>query len=165
MALALPEPASPLEALLLRGFLLDVLRHRLGVTGDDLLRVALGPLSVLLPVQRATRKPISPDGERVRQFLESHLHEPVTLTGLCRALGKTKRSLEEAFRKAYGTTIHSYLQHCRMLTAFGLLLDLETKAEFVHQQVGYKSRSAFYRAFRQAFGRSPAQIARRRRTK
>ena len=93
--------------------------------------------------------------ERVRRLLWSELTEGVpTLENLARTLGMSDRTLQRQLR-GEGTTFVALLQELRRDMAPSLLRDGRLAVSEVAFLLGYDDPSAFRRAFRRWFGRSP----------
>ena len=97
---------------------------------------------------------LSPPIEHVRQFIEDHYAEPLTLDRLALTAGRSKRYLVASFRQQTGVTIHAYLTNVRVRRAMDLMRQGE-KAEAVSLLVGYRSKKNFYRHFKAAVGLTP----------
>lgn len=57
-----------------------------------------------------------------------------------------------------GMTVGEFLTHTRLMTAADLLTTTDDTVAAVAAQVGYRSESAFSRAFRLATGSTPARF-------
>jgi AraC-like DNA-binding protein len=105
------------------------------------------PRGPALPVQRA------------REYLEAHLAEPITITGLADAVGQDPFRLTRGFRAALGVPPYAYLTHLRVARARGLLAAGVPPAE-VALQVGFCDQSQLNRHFTRRIGLSPGRYAR-----
>lgn len=68
------------------------------------------------------------------------------------------------FQSATGMTFGQFLTRARLMTAADLLTNSDRNVAGVAAQVGYKSESAFTRAFRAATGETPVQFRRSQRS-
>jgi AraC-like DNA-binding protein len=93
--------------------------------------------------------------ERVRRALWAELSEGVpSLPRLARTLGMSDRTLQRQLREE-GTTFLALLEDLRREMAPSLLRDGRLSVSEVAFLLGYEDPSAFTRAFRRWFGRSP----------
>ena len=95
-----------------------------------------------------------PKMEEVTHFIRDHLGEELTIERLSGAFFLSRYYLMHRFKEIYGCTVHQYIRQKR----------LQQAAEQIRQGVpvlkaaeeaGFGDYSAFLRAFRSAYGRSP----------
>lgn len=67
------------------------------------------------------------------------------------------RQLARLVRRRYGTTLHRAILEQRVETAAQLLRESDQSAEQIGLAVGFRSKSCFYHAFREAYGMTPAE--------
>jgi AraC-like DNA-binding protein len=91
---------------------------------------------------------------RVTEFIEQHLHEPLTLERLAAVVGRHRVNLATEFRSETGITVHDYLTRVRIRRAADLLRQ-GYKIEPVILLVGYLSKKNFYRHFKEQMGMTP----------
>lgn len=105
-------------------------------------------------------------GDRVVGPALSALHErPAhawTLEELARAAGTSRSVLAERFQGLVGTPPMQYLTQWRMLLAANLLCRSSAPLTRIADEVGYRTDTAFCRAFRREFGMPPASWRRSR---
>lgn len=75
---------------------------------------------------------------------------------LARAVGLSRSSFAERFRKRVGNSPMQYLTQWRVHVALGRLADGRASTAEVAEAVGYASEDAFVRAFRRVMGQTPA---------
>lgn len=92
---------------------------------------------------------------RTLSFLHAQPDRPWTLAELASEIGISRARLTKRFRRLVGESPMQYLTSWRMQVASGLLARGVTVANAA-RQVGYRSESAFSRAFRKLVGRTPA---------
>lgn len=97
---------------------------------------------------------------RVREFIDTHLSEEITLLNVSRSVGASIRTTTEEFRAAYGVTIHSYVLRRRLIEAVSLLMTGEHKVEAVSEAVGFGDKATLYRAFRKILQTTPGAVRR-----
>ncbi len=95
-----------------------------------------------------------PKMEEVTHFIRDHLGEELTIERLSGAFFLSRYYLMHRFKEVYGCTVHQYIRQKR----------LQQAAEQIRQgapvlkaaeEAGFGDYSAFLRAFRSAYGRSP----------
>ncbi|MDP3086107.1 MAG: AraC family transcriptional regulator [Rubrivivax sp.] len=88
-----------------------------------------------------------------------------TLEELARAAGTSRSVLAERFQSLVGTPPMQYLTQWRMLLAANLLCRSSAPLTRIADEVGYRTDTAFSRAFRREFGMPPASWRRSRLTR
>jgi AraC-like DNA-binding protein len=90
----------------------------------------------------------------------SHLHrDPArrwTVADLAAASNVSRSVLDERFRHMLGRSPIRYLTDWRLHMAKDLLATTDLGVHAIAHRVGYDSEEAFSRAFKRAYGRSPA---------
>ncbi len=81
---------------------------------------------------------------------------PHSLESLAERAGMSRSSFAEHFKQSFGRGPMDLVRELRLVQAAQLLATSDTPVKAVAEQVGYDSRSYFSRAFRDAFGLSPA---------
>jgi AraC-like DNA-binding protein len=81
---------------------------------------------------------------------------PWTLEELARSVGTSRSVLAERFQHLMGNSPMQYLTQWRMLLACNLLRRSNAPLAQIAEDVGYKTDTAFSRAFRREFGAPPA---------
>lgn len=96
----------------------------------------------------------------IRDYLEAHLSDRVTLADLARATGLTAYAVLRGFRRATGIPPHRYLTQLRVRKA-GELLRAGHSPVMVASAVGFADQSHLNRHFRRLVGVTPGTFARR----
>lgn len=94
----------------------------------------------------------------VKRILEENPEKSYTLLGLARCVGTNDATLKKHFKLAFGTTVFSYLNRCRMEKAHLMLQEHDHKISNVAEEVGFKYATHFSAAFKKHFGYSPAEL-------
>lgn len=100
---------------------------------------------------------------KLRDYLEAHYREAVSLEELAALLQRHPRHLIEAFRNAYGVPPHTYLLQRRIREAKRLLVDGEKPLE-VALTLGFYDQAHFSGTFRRFTGVTPGRFLRATRT-
>jgi AraC-like DNA-binding protein len=79
-----------------------------------------------------------------------------TLASLARASGTSRSVLAERFQRLVGTAPMEYLTQWRMMLAANLLSRGNAPLSRIAEDVGYRTDTAFIRAFRREYGQPPA---------
>lgn len=99
--------------------------------------------------------------KRVRQFVESHLHEDLSLPMIAEELGFHPAYLSKAFKLETGQTLSDYLLSRRMEHAADLLRKTDCKIYEVAEQTGYQTTHYFIKLFKNFYGVTPQQYRNR----
>ena len=97
--------------------------------------------------------------QRVRDFIEAHLSEKIGLEDLSLLVGLDRFRFLKLFKRSIGMTPHAWLLRLRLEKALELMKrqrDL-SMTEVAHA-VGFFDQSHFTRAFRHAYGVTPARF-------
>lgn len=95
-------------------------------------------------------------GARVAKYLNANIERNISLDKLAGRFFVSKYHLCRAFKKFSGTSVHSYINHKRIMYAKQLIESGET-ASGAAERVGFGDYSAFYRAFVRIVGKSPTK--------
>ena len=98
--------------------------------------------------------------QRMLDFIELHLDEPITLSLVARRLGYSPWYCTRQFRQILGLSFRRYLASRRLSAAAMALRDGETGTLELALRWGFTSQEAFSRAFKRAFGISPGAYRR-----
>ena len=94
----------------------------------------------------------------IRRILDKKFENPPSLNEIARENGINTTKLKEGFKSLFGKTIFSYIRSRRMDSAFGLIYKGECTVSEAANRVGYRSVSAFTRAFEGEYGVSPGAL-------
>ena len=94
----------------------------------------------------------------VRDWLDAHFLEPVTLTEIARLAGLNDFKLKKGFRELFNTTVFGHITNLRMSHARQLLLDSGQTVTEVADALGYQHVHHFTHAFRKHFGCLPSEL-------
>lgn len=100
--------------------------------------------------------------QRVRDYLDAHYAEDVTVEALAAVAGLSRAHLTRAFRQHFGVPPHVYLNAVRLRQARQAMLAGLTLAE-VAVASGFADQAHFSRRFKGSFGIAPAQWLRQMR--
>ena len=93
--------------------------------------------------------------ERASQILRENLASPPRLADVARQSGICATSLNEGFKKQFGTTVFGFLRRERLSKAKYLMTHERKSASEAAWDVGYSSLSSFHRAFYAQYGVTP----------
>ncbi|MGN7764422.1 response regulator transcription factor [Paenibacillus sp. 22594] len=96
--------------------------------------------------------------EEVRQYIDGHFAEAVTLEGLARAFFVSKEYLSKVFKLEYGCNVTDYILGLRMDKAREWLADENIPIKTVAELAGYEDVGYFYRVFKKHFGVAPGEM-------
>jgi AraC-like DNA-binding protein len=113
------------------------------------------PVRPRLPVQPVQR--YAGLLEQIRDYLDQHFTEPITLPQLAAQVHLTPRYLNRLFHRWSGEALHEFLTRRRMEEALQLCRQKQHLVKEIAAAVGYEDPLYFSRAFRRYFGRSPSE--------
>ena len=104
--------------------------------------------------QSAVSYRFDPKMEEVTHFIRDHLGEELTIERLSGTFFLSRYYLMHRFKEVYGCTVHQYIRQKRLQQAAGQIRQ-GTPVLKAAEEAGFGDYSAFLRAFRSAYGRSP----------
>lgn len=94
--------------------------------------------------------------DRVLAYIEGHLGDKITLAGTARQFLVSESTISQLFRQRMGVSFYRCVTQRRLIEARVRIAAGGALDDIAHA-VGFGDYSAFYRAFRQEYGMSPAQ--------
>jgi AraC-like DNA-binding protein len=150
-----PPSATTLEAWILRGLLADCCERCHSASTIDWKAVTRDSV---VTSHSVNGPPCADLGHEIRQFIEAHYAEPLTLRRLSRSVHGSKTRVTEAFRRLYRSSVHEYLTAVRVRKAIDELRQSDDKIEVIAAKVGYRSKKNMYHAIRKLTGLTPGAI-------
>lgn len=98
--------------------------------------------------------------ERVKDYIDSHLHEAIDLQSLANVANVSRFHFARMFRHSAGLSPMAWLEQARMRRACELIRAGGLTLAHIASLVGYEDQSYFTRRFRLAVGVTPAVYAR-----
>lgn len=96
----------------------------------------------------------------VIRYINTHLTEPLSISGLCEEFFVSRAQLNRKFRNSAGSSIWEYVLTKRLLLARELLRKGLAPSDACAQS-GFSDYSSFYRAYKEQFGLSPKEYQHR----
>jgi AraC-like DNA-binding protein len=98
---------------------------------------------------------------RLRDYMEAHLCDKITLDDLAILLGLDRFRLLKLFKRTVGMTPHAWLLRLRLESAVELIkMKHDMSIADIAHAVGFFDQSHFTRAFRDAYGVTPTRFQR-----
>ncbi len=92
---------------------------------------------------------------------KAYQHESLSLTSLAGAVGVSGHQLSELINTRLGVGFSRYVRECRVTAAKTLLISAPARSILsIGMDVGFRSQSAFYAAFKEVTGQSPGDYRR-----
>lgn len=98
--------------------------------------------------------------EKAMAYIRRSLDEPFSIAELATAVGMTRQRLQLGFRVVYGDTVGRIRDKVRMERALNLVRSSNLSMIDIGLEAGYEHPASFTRAFKAAFGVSPARMRR-----
>ena len=95
--------------------------------------------------------------QKTLDYMEEHYEEELTIEQLSTIAHLSRFYYQRLFYRLTGYTVSEYLRSVRLKMAAGLLKADNGKIMDIAMQCGFSSHSTLTRAFRQCYGRSPAE--------
>nr|MBE6545188.1 helix-turn-helix transcriptional regulator [Oscillospiraceae bacterium] len=123
-----------------------------------LVNALLSEIIILLSAEEGQNMTLT-DGElgaKVVRYLNDNITKNISLDRLARRFFVSKYHLCRAFKSYSGISVHSYINHKRIMYARQLIEAGETASGAAYK-VGFGDYSAFYRAYVKIVGKSPTR--------
>ena len=92
---------------------------------------------------------------RVREYIDAHLNEKISIESLANTIGLSKFHFARAFKQSEGVTPHDYLIQRRVKRAMELLAGTDLPLSKIAAAVGFSDESHCARRFREIVGVRP----------
>lgn len=89
-------------------------------------------------------------------YLETHLHEKITLADIAARFFVSESTIGQTFRQKMHVSFYHYVTQRRLIAAKSMILE-EPNLDILSEKVGFTDYSTFYRAFKKEFGISPRE--------
>lgn len=93
-------------------------------------------------------------------YIDAHLHYPITLGDLSRVCNLSPSHLSRLFKTETSLSPTAYIRRRRLLEARSLLAEGRLGSSAVANVLGFSSQSYFISCFRQEFGMTPGEFLR-----
>ena len=94
--------------------------------------------------------------DNVVSYIETHLHEKITLADTASRFFVSESTIGQTFQKKMHVSFYHYVTQRRLIAAKSMILE-EANLELLGEKVGFTDYSTFYRAFKKEFGISPRE--------
>lgn len=110
-------------------------------------------------------KPATSNGDiekllAVREFIESHYLEPLSLAGLCKTFSLNEFKLKKGYKELFHSTVFGHINSLRMEKARKILSHGQMNISEIADFIGYKNIGSFSAEYKKRFGYSPSRICR-----
>ncbi|HEY0339538.1 MAG TPA: AraC family transcriptional regulator [Steroidobacteraceae bacterium] len=100
--------------------------------------------------------------KRLRLYIEANLPHRLNIGTLADVVNVSSGHLCHAFKRTFGTTVHTYVMHRRVERARHLLLNTSTELSDIALSCGLSDQSHLTRWFRRVCGETPGAFRRAR---
>lgn len=123
----------------------------------DIILVQLMRSASVSVTETEARFPANQQCAAVRDYIEQHYKENITLDMLAEKVSINKYSIAHAFKREYGVSPISYVLACRIREGKRLLAETDLSLFQIAAVLGFSSPSYFSQRFRSAEGISPTE--------
>ena len=95
--------------------------------------------------------------QQAKKYVNDNIEKKFTIADLCRHLDCSKSTLLTGFKRAFGTTVNSYITEKRLERALALLSDTKKSISDVSYECGFTDQSYFSKVFSKQFGVPPSE--------
>ncbi len=93
----------------------------------------------------------------VAQYIQTHLHNPLSVAGLSRQFHLSQSYLSHIFKDTYGSSLMHYVALQRIRAAQGILIQTDERVSDIAQLLGFASNVSFCRLFKRSTGSTPSE--------
>lgn len=117
--------------------------------------------SLLASFMEAMRKPgkennTSVDYKMFEEYVDSNIENSITISNISREFALNKTEVKKRFRTLFNKTVHGYILQRRLDHARNMLLTTKDSVYLIALKTGFTDPSHFIKAFKSAFGTTPA---------
>ena len=94
--------------------------------------------------------------DNVVSYIETHLHEKISLADTATRFYVSESTIGQTFQKKMHVSFYHYVTQRRLIAAKSMITE-ELNLDTLSIKVGFSDYSAFYRAFKKEFGISPRE--------
>jgi len=94
----------------------------------------------------------------VKDFIENHYLEPLSLSGLCKTFSLNEFKLKKGYKELFQTTAFGHINSLRMEKARQLLSQKIMTIAEIADFIGYKNMGSFSSEFKKRFGYAPSKF-------
>lgn len=123
----------------------------------DIIMVQLMRNASVCVTQTQSRFPANQQCAAVRDYIEQHYKENITLDMLADKVSINKYSIAHAFKREYGVSPINFVLACRIREGKRLLAETDLSLSQIATVLGFSSPSYFSQRFRSAEGISPTE--------
>lgn len=109
-----------------------------------------------IPRAQSGGKAISVDFAAIRQYVDDHFCESISLQGVAQKFYVNQSYLGRTFRANTGKKFNDYVNDMRIARAVSLLRDRTARVQDICFMVGYKDITYFYKKFKEVTGKHPS---------
>jgi AraC-like DNA-binding protein len=150
-------PKCPAAELFAKAFRIASASRGGAQTVQEALRaVALEIVVRMASTVAVSRDPVSPDVSRVKNYIDSHLGENLSIERLSAMSAYSPAHFTRLFKRETGMTPHCYLLGRRIEVAKMLLLHVQSSIKEIAYRLGFANEYHFSNVFKQKVGESPS---------
>jgi AraC family transcriptional regulator of arabinose operon len=155
-------PLRDTERCLLRDLKKLILTNAADSRREAVYRNSLALLHVVLARPDLAWQPTVPTSlMRVREHIETHIGDKLTIPDLARLAGMSEAGLNRSFKRHYSTSPARFVSEVRIREVARLLQQTAEPIDDIADQTGFPNRAYLSRVFKQVTGESPADFRRK----
>ncbi|MBE0601035.1 MAG: helix-turn-helix domain-containing protein, partial [Firmicutes bacterium] len=93
--------------------------------------------------------------EQIKRYIQENIASDLSATALAQQFGYSEAYLSRIFKESEHTTLHGFVQECRMQQARALLRSTNDKVYAIACRCGYNNTAYFIRVFKSCYGIAP----------
>jgi AraC family transcriptional regulator len=118
---------------------------------------------MLVPLRAIPAGSLAPwQARRLHSYIETNLSQRLDLETLARCVNLSSGHLSHSFKRTFGTTVHSYVMHRRVMRAQHLMLNTSMGLSSIALTCGMSDQAHLTRWFARVIGETPGAFRRAR---
>jgi AraC-like DNA-binding protein len=93
---------------------------------------------------------------KVRNYIDSHITEPVLVADLCALVQRSEAHFSRSFKRTFGESPHAFVVRRRVELAAQYMLTTDASLSDIALRCGFTDQAHLCKHFRQAMGQTPA---------
>ena len=138
-------------------YIINLLNRDKPIDYDRLASSVLEIFQQVFPSPYQSNPTISRIPEMIKNYIDTHITEKITLDDISNNLYISKSHIERVFKKEYGQTPLAYCANQKIILVASMLVTTDYSLSHIAQQLGFTDVKYMSKAFKKVKGKTPMQ--------